>query len=96
MSVQEKQRQRAIICMELQKSQRQRSKQTQDQKVNAILHDFRGLKDIARIKNTSRNKYIPCIMDKAGQLQTDRACIVEVFAAFYDVCLLCSCATAAQ
>eukprot|EP00973_Karenia_brevis_P027479 3790014-Karenia_brevis.AAC.1 len=51
--------------------------------INAILEEFRGLKNITRIKTRQKRKHIPQMTNKDGTKTSDRQTIADVFADFY-------------
>jgi hypothetical protein len=53
-------------------------------RVQRILEEFRGLKDIAKVKQDYKKQYIVNIKDPAGNLQTQRQEIADAFADFYE------------
>ena len=58
-------------------------KAKQAMKIERILDEFRGLKQIAAIKSCGRKQLIPAMTDASGVKQTTKDTIAEVFATFY-------------
>ena len=53
-------------------------------KIQKILTEFRGLKDIQAIKGATPSRTIEAIKDKHGQTKEDKTSIANVFADFYE------------
>ena len=77
-------RTRARICKDLQKLTRQRLRLVKCVRITKILSDFRGLRDIAFIKDGGRRKLVATMVDSQGQTVSDRQEIADVFATFYE------------
>ena len=53
-------------------------------RIQRILEEFRGLKDIAKVKQDYKKQYIVNIKDTAGNIRTQRQEIADTFADFYE------------
>ena len=68
----------------LQKEIRSLMRAHQAGKIRDILSEFRGLRNIAGIRNNGKRKKLTSVVDKAGQLQASERGIVDAFAEFYE------------
>ena len=75
---------RISLCKQIQKVIRQKRSFEQDQKICAILKEFRDLKRLSSILGPSKSHGIVEIRDTHGNLKHDREEIADVFACFYE------------
>ena len=81
----EKDRQRKDICKQLQKLIRRRARSKKTVQIQKILSEFRGLSEIAAIKQKSvKKKGIASMKDGQGNVKTEMKDIADVFAVFYE------------
>ncbi len=83
-SSQQKMKRRKEICKEIQKLTRKKIRKEKTEKIELILSEFRGLKEISCIKDQKKKKMITIMIDKNGEEKDERKSIAEVFAAFYE------------
>ena len=74
---------RVSISKTIAKKTRQLLKLKRDSKIDELLSEFRGLKEIANIRNNGKRKLLSSVRNKAGVLEESRQGIVDVFADFY-------------
>jgi len=72
------------ICKQIQKTVRKREKLRRNLKIDTILKEFKGLKDIAAIKGSSQKKPIASITDPQGNIISEKVGVANVFAEFYE------------
>lgn len=63
---------------------RRRAQNSKHEKIQRILSEFKGLKNIAAIKGATRKQSIQAVQDQMGTLKTETEEIAEVFASFYE------------
>ena len=71
------------VSKDIQKELRAVTKAKHRGKISKILEQFRGLKDIADIRNDRKNRVIASMKDANGQVHNTREGIADVFADFY-------------
>ena len=62
-------------------------RQRKEQQIGKRLEEFRGLKEIADIRDSRTRKRQQAVTNKKGENVTDRTGIVNVFADFYEACM---------
>ena len=87
----EKQRKRREICKMIQSLLRKVNRLRKRKKIDNILQEFRGLKEIAGIKAPRQKTNIEAMLGHDGNEITDKQGIADVFAVFYEK-LYSSCA----
>ena len=74
---------RSDLSKHIQKELRKLTRKHHSEQIDKILKDFKGLRDIASIRNNGRRKKLISVIDNNGKIKTDRRDIVDVFADFY-------------
>ena len=74
---------RKQICKDIQKLVRKRTRLKKAERISTILHEFRGLKDIAAIKGHHKTSKITSMRREDGTVVLDDKGIADVFAEFY-------------
>ena len=72
------------LCKEIQKLTRKRVRLSKCAKIKRILDDFRGLKNLPRIKTDGKSWGILRLLDADGHYATDKQAIANAFASFYE------------
>ena len=80
---------RATICKKIKRLIRTKLVQKKEEKIERILVDFRGLREISEMSQPGRRQGIACIQDSSGVEHCDQDGIVEAFAAFYEHLYAC-------
>ena len=75
---------RKEICKEIQTLVRSLARNRRRHKIQQILTDFRGLKDIQAVKGIKTVREIASIKDREGSEKTSKAEIADIFAEFYE------------
>ena len=84
MDEQAKTKDRATLSKKIQKLSRTRLRQQKRSKIEKILSEFRGLKQIAAIKSEGKREHIAKVADENGVDKTSPEEIAEAFARFYE------------
>ena len=80
----ERKQMRNSISKQLQKETKRALGRRRQDKIEQILLEFRGLKDIALCTTAKRRAHIVEMEDERGHKHSDQAGIAEVFASFYE------------
>ena len=75
---------RKDVSKEIQKAITREMRRHKRARIESILKDFVGLKQIADIKSNGKRKIVSSMIDDQNVRHTDRQAIADVFAAFYE------------
>ena len=73
-----------VICKELQRAFRDFERQRKTEQIEQILGEFRNIGRIKDIHNNFKKMRLTSVVDKDGNVRSDRQGIVDVFADFYE------------
>ena len=74
---------RKSISKSISRQVRKRRRDAQTSKIQKIISDFKGFKQIAEIKGGCKKHGIPEMRGKDGKIHRDRQAIADVFSDFY-------------
>ena len=75
---------RKSLCKEIKKLIREKIKLCREARIDTILTEFRGLREIKSILEPQKKQGIACVAGEDGAEHTCRESIAEVFASFYE------------
>ena len=75
---------KAALCKRIRKLIRERSNFKKESKINVILNNFRGIREISNISKPQKRMGISSILSQNGHEATSKDSIAEVFATFYE------------